>query len=133
MANRGQHFILPPFSWRCANDLLEFIKIMTQSLPPGQNPVDPRGTFSMPPLPVPVEDVVIWSQLTSVKDVQLQPTPVTTLNRPLTPACGALSEVGESVRFKGEPFSVRVKIWDGCAVTVIVPEREFTQPFGLAV
>jgi protease-4 len=24
---------------------------MTQSLPPGQNPVDPRGTFSMPPLP----------------------------------------------------------------------------------
>src|SRR5580700_6500870 len=87
----------------------------------------------MPPLPVPVVDVVIWSQPTSVKDVQLQPTPVTTLNRPLTPACGALSVDGESVRLAGEPFSVRVKSWAGCEVTVIVPKRGSTQAFGLAV
>jgi hypothetical protein len=72
-------------------------------------------------------------QLTSLKDVQLQPAPVTTWKLPLTPVCGALSLVGVSVKFEGEPFSVRVKSCAGCEVTVIVPVCEFTQPLGAAV
>ncbi len=68
-----------------------------------------------------------------MKDDQLQPSPVITLNRPLTPACGALSVFGESVRLEGDPFSITVKAWAGCEVIDIEPARPSTQPLGAAL
>jgi len=40
-------------AWRGRGDVLELAAIMTTPLPPGQNPVDPRGVFGMPPVPMP--------------------------------------------------------------------------------